>query len=326
MVQVQRALVGASPTREVTALDNLHRALPVPLRAVPMPALLAWSGVGVIAAAVLFSIVMRSPRAIDELEETGALEPTSASTSASASAAPGVATAAPAPAAPRASRAELDAARLAGAEAITQLAQGFPEDPAVIEALFLVQASDKKSFGAAVRSARRLCDLTPDAAAHEDVRRALVTMANGPTETAVIALDLMATELGQRGAEMLFEVASGNVLLSKTKAAALLNDPAVKRHATPALLVANDLRAALPCARKALLGRARSDADARSLPFLKPLTGATCGGGGGGLRGFFGRATGNGGGGECYRCFSPAERVDIQSIISAIEGAPTASP
>ena len=320
VVPLQRAVVGTSPAREGTALDDLHRALPAPLRTVPMPALLAWSGIGAIGVAVLLSIAVRSPSAIEALEEAAALEPTAAlSGAASGSAASGAATATPAPAVATASRAELDAAGLGGAEAIAELAQRFPEDPAVIEALFLAEARDKKSYGAAVRAARRLLDLKPDAAANDEVRRALITIANGPTDTAVVALDLMATELGQRGAEMLFEVASGNVLLSKTKAAALLADPAVKRHATPALIIANELRAALPCARKALLARARTDADARSLPFLKPLVGTACGGGGGGgLRGFFGRAAGNGGG-ECYRCFSPAERADIQSIVTAIE-------
>lgn len=318
VVPLQRAVAGASPGRESTALDDFHRALPAPLRAVPMPALLAWSGIGAIGVAVFLSIAVRSPSAIEALEEAAALEPTAAvSGSASGSAASGAATATPPPTA-TASRAELDAAGMAGVEAIAALAQRFPEDPAVIEALFLAEARDKKSYGAAVRVARRLVDLKPDAAANDEVRRALVTIANGPTDTAVVALDLMATELGQRGAEMLFEVASGNVLLSKTKAAALLADPAVKRHATPALIIANELRASLPCARKALLARARADADARSLPYLKPLTGAACGGGGGGLRGFLGRASGNGGG-ECYRCFSPAERADIQGIVAAIE-------
>jgi hypothetical protein len=327
LAPVQASLVGGSPAREVTALDTLHRALPAPIRVVPMPALLAWSGIGALAAAVMVSIAVRSPRAIEALEDTGALEP-GATTSSSPSADPGVPSAAPRPAVLTASRSELDAARAAGADGLTQLGQRFPDDPAVSQALFLAQAADRKGYGAAVRTARRLLDLKPDAAADDDVRRALVTIANGPTDTAVIALDLMATELGERGAEMLFDVASGSVLLSKTKAAALLNDPAVRRHATPALLVASDLRASLPCARKALLARARSDADARSLPFLKPLTGSTCGGGnGGGLRGLLGRASGNGGGGECYRCFSPAERADIQSIVGAIEArAPSPAP
>jgi hypothetical protein len=316
---VQAALVGGSPERRVTALDSLHRALPAQVRVVPMPALLAWSGVGAIAAAVLCSVAMRSPKAIEALEDVGALEP-SASTPAPRSAAPSAAMVAPKPAAATASKAEIDAARVAGADGVAALALRFPEDPAVSQALFLAQAGDHKSYGAAMRTVRRLLDQAPAAAADEDVRRALVAIANGPTETAVAALDLMATDLGLRGAEMLFEVASGNVLLSKTKAAALLNDPTVRRHATPALLVANDLRASLPCARKVLLSRARADADARALPYLKPLTNTACGGGGGGgLRGFLGRAAGNSGGGECYRCISPAERADIQGIVTAIE-------
>jgi hypothetical protein len=308
-------------------LDRLRAVLPAPLRAVPTPALFGWTGLAAIAALVFFSAAVRSAGAVERLEED---EDTVAEAPSSAPSAAAVVADTPSakPAAPRAPAADLGAARAAGAEALGQLAQRFPEDPAVIKALFLVQAADRKTYSAALRTARRLLDLSPDTAGNADFRAALVAIANGPSDTASVALDVMVSEMGPRGPDLLFEVASGSVLLSKTKAAALLRDPEVKRNASPAVLVAAELLQTLPCARKALLPRARSDGDARALPSLKPLLNTVCGGGGGGgLRGLFGGGGNKKSGGECYRCFSPADREQIQAAVEAIEGrSPDAAP
>jgi hypothetical protein len=312
--------VAASARASVTPLDRLSASLPPPLRRVPLVALLGWAGLGAAAAVVLLSVAVRSAQAVEilEEEETVVAYPTlGGAAKTPASATPSSAPTAPAkPAAARATEAELAAAKAAGGDALAQLAQRFPEDPGVLRALFLAQAADKKSYSVALRTARRLFDALPEAGSDTDVRTALVAIANGPSDTAAVALDLMAGEMGPRGAELLFEVANGSVLLSKTKAAALLKDADVRAKAAPALLVAFDLSDARPCARKAFLGRAKSDGDARSLPFLKPLLTCGGGGGGGGLRNLF---RGGGGGGECLRCFTPADKAEIQGAIDAIE-------
>lgn len=308
----------APPAPNGRALERFFAGLPGPLGRAPIAALLSWAGIFTISAVVLFAVAVRSADAIELLEQDDLAasdagpSDTSPVTSASATAAPEP------PKPPRASKAELDAARLTGADALTQLAQRFPSDASVLRELFLALATDKKSASGALRAARNLFEVAPEAGDDDDVRRALVQIANGPSDTGAVALDLIANEMGARGPELLFEIASSGALQAKLKAASLLNDPEVRKRATPALLIANDLRASLPCARKTLLARAGAEGDARSIPFLKPLVNTACGG-------FFRR------GAECYRCFSPAERAQIQAIIQAIEGkdpkaAPSAEP
>src|SRR6202012_5295005 len=104
---------------------------------------------------------------------------------------------------------------------------------------------------------------------------------------------------------------------AKDHAAAALADPEVMKSASKALLVAEDLRRTLPCARKTLVARARAAGDGRSLPFLRPLVATkNCAGGGlGGLASLFR----GGGGGDCYTCLTPRDRTSIGSAVAAIE-------
>lgn len=307
----------------VTALDRFSSSLPPPLRRVPPAALLSWVGLGAASALVLVSLVVRDASAVSLLEaeegDAGAGVAAAAAVSGApvVSGAPGARSAAAAPVKPHAEAGALEAARQRGAAALGALAERFPEDPAVLKALFLAQAGEKKGSSAALRTARRLLDV--DAAEGDDaeVRAALLGIANGPQDTAAVALDVMAGEMGSRGADLLFEVSTGPNPLSKVKALALLKDADVRRHATPGVLIAADLAHTLGCARKSLLGRAKADGDARSLPYLKPLLNTVCGGGGGGLRGLFG---GGGKSAECYRCFTAADRAAIEEAIGAIEG------
>jgi hypothetical protein len=111
--------------------------------------------------------------------------------------------------------------------------------------------------------------------------------------------------MGSTGPDLLFELVttSTTAKFPKERAAKQLDDPAVRALASPALLIAIDLRAALPCARKPLLPRARDAGDGRSLQYLKlvvPTTGC----------GFFRR-------GDCYDCFG--NRAELKEAIAAIE-------
>jgi hypothetical protein len=298
----------------MTPLEALEGKLPRPLRAVPLSALLAWWGIGAIAAIVLIAASLRSAEAIEALEEDESADagaPVAVVTATASASAP-----APKPGPPRASKAEVDAAKLAGVDALFALAQRFPEDRAVLRALFLMQADEKKQQAAAMRTARHLVEIAPDMANDAEFASTLVALANlGANDISAVALDVMAG-MGAPGAELLFDVASGQAFFAKTRAMQLLHDKEVRGKATPALLVAADLLESRPCARKAHVERAKNDGDARSLPYLKPLVNPACGGGGGKLGGLFGG--GRGGGGECYRCFTPAEKTEIQAAIDAI--------
>jgi eukaryotic-like serine/threonine-protein kinase len=285
-------------------LDHMIATLPAPLRDVPARALLSWLGLLGITAVVLLAVAIRSPKTLDALEDVVTADGGGPHGAHPAGAAKSDDEPPPAPTA--ATTAELDDARAGGLVALGPLAQKFPADPAVLKALMLAHASDKAGYGAAVGVARRLVEVAPKTATDEDVRRVLLLAANGPPDVAAQAFDLIATRLGSAGPDLLFELVTTATTAKypKERAAKQLDDPAVRALATPALLIAVELRAVLPCARKPLLTRARDDGDARSLQYLKqPLANTGCG--------FFRR-------GDCYECFG--NRAELKEAIAAIEG------
>ena len=284
-------------------LDQMIATLPGPLRAVPAPALLSWIGLLGVTAIVLLAVALRSPRTLDALEDSTTPDG-AGSQSAQARDAPKSDDEPPA-APTTASSADLDAARAGGLVALGPLAQKFPADMAVLKALMLAHAADKAGYAAALGVARRLFDVAPKTTTDEDVRRVLLLAANGAPDVAAQAFDLIATRMGSAGPDLLFELATTATTAKspKERAAKQLDDPAVRALASPALLIALELRAALPCARKPLLPRARDAGDARSLQYLKqvaPTTGC----------GFFRR-------GDCYDCFG--NRAELKEAIAAIE-------
>jgi serine/threonine-protein kinase len=305
-VDVRRGSIASSPraTAGEGQLDQMIATLPAPLRDVPARALLSWLGLLGITAVVLFAVALRSPKTLDALEDVASVDGAATPGARAGLAAktdddppPVVVTTASAP--------ELASARLVGLVALGPLAQRFPGDPAVLEALMLAHAADKAGYAAAIGVARRLLDVSPKAATDEDVRRVLLLAANGSPDVAAQAFELIATRMGSAGPDLLFELmtTSATAKYPKERAAKQLDDPAVRALASPALLVALELRAVLPCARKPLLARARDAADARALAYLKPLVATTgCG--------FFRR-------GDCYDCFG--NRAELKETIAAIE-------
>ena len=285
-------------------LDQMIATLPAPLRDVPARALLSWLGLLGITAVVLLAVAVRSPKTLDALEDVAAVN---GGVGIAGAGATGTATSddEPPPAPTTAPSAELDAARVGGLVALGPLAQKFPNDPQVLKALMLAHASDKSGYLAALGVARRLVEVAPTTTTDEDVRRVLLLAANGPPDVAAQAFDLIAARLGSAGPDLLFELATTTATAKypKERATKLLDDPAVRAVASPALLIAIELRAALPCARKPLLARARDAGDARSLAYLKPPMATTgCG--------FFRR-------GDCYECFG--NRAELKEAIAAIE-------
>jgi hypothetical protein len=292
-----------SPVPAQAPLDRVQGALPPALRSVPVQVLLAGSGLLVASVLVLFSVLVRSNRAIEALEDDTVPAGASASPAAAQSASAGVA-------APRVSSSaaptELDAARLGGADSLVVLAQRYPQDARVLEALCVAQARDKKDYAGSLRALRQLLSVAPEKRADTEVHEALIDIANGPPDVAAEAFDMMKTKMGTEGADVLFEllqVASGKY--AKEHVAGALADPEVMKSASRALLVADELRRSLPCARKAFVTRAAADGDGRSLPPLRQMVAANC-------KAFFRGA-------ECYQCFTPQERTAISAAIDAIE-------
>ncbi|UQA55873.1 serine/threonine-protein kinase [Polyangium aurulentum] len=313
-VEMQRAAIGEAAT--IYALN------PVPANPTSMPTarppmmrrgqpltLLAASGLLLIAGLVITAVSLRNKAALDALED--AAQPTpivdagapDVQATAAADAAPAPP---PEPARPnKATPDELEDAQAKGAPALAALAERYGSDPAVLEALVVAYAKEKASYKQAVRTTRKLLEVAPEKATDPDVERAMLMVANGPLDTADGAIELMATNMGSRGPDLLYELvtAPGIGKYPKERAGTLLKDPVVRRLATPALLMANDLRVAAPCSRKDLFDRAKVEGDARTLGLLKPmLVTKGCG--------MFRRS-------DCFACLK--NRAELRATIDAIE-------
>ncbi len=167
---------------------------------------------------------------------------------------------------------ELDAARIGGVDALKALAQRFPEDAAVLQALAVADARDKKG-SAATDVLRHLLEIAPDRSADKDVQAVLIELANGPPEVAPEAFTLLETKMGAAGADILYELRerAGSSKIAKDRAAADLAKPEVLKSASKALRVAEELRSRSVCARKELVPRAAADGDGRALPHLRGM-------------------------------------------------------
>jgi len=292
------------PSPAAAPVDRLQEALPEALRTVPVQALLAGAGLALVFGVVLCSVLLRSSTAIEALEEEDA--PRAGATALAAVGAGPTGTVTAPKVQPSASPTELDAARLGGADALAVLAQRYPEDARVLEALAVAQVRDKKDYGGSLRALRQLLAVAPERRADVEVHQALIEIANGPPEVAAEAFEIMKTRMGSEGANVLFELiplSSGKY--AKEHVGAALTDPEVMKSASKALLVADELRRTLPCARKAFVARAAADGDSRSLGPLRQMIAANC-------KGLFRGA-------ECFQCFSAAERTAIGAAIEAIE-------
>jgi hypothetical protein len=211
---------------------------------------------------------------------------------------------APTEASARAPNVELTAARAKGIPALEQLSHAYPRDPDVLKALLFAYARQRNQL-AAMGAAERLLDSAPRAADDSEVQQAIMIVANGAPAASAEALRLLSTKMGGRGLDLLYDLLTAPRIgkLLKDRAAELLRNPDVRASATPALLIALDLRNAMPCGRKPLLGRAREDGDVRALAFLKPLTSTSgCG--------IFRKS-------DCFECLEP--RKELYDTVAVIQ-------
>jgi len=271
--------------------------------------LLAGAGLVSVVGIVVLAIMLRGTGPIDALEQSVSVaEPSDAGADADAAVVVTASTAVPTqepPSAPKQVTVEqIEAAKKEGPSAVAALAERHGDDPAVLEALVVVYTRDKTNYGKAMTAVRKLLAIAPDSARDPDIKQALLMVANGPVDVSATALDIMAMEMGTRGPELLYELLSAQGLgkFPKDRASKLLKDPKVAKLAGPALLVANDLRAASGCDRKKLFKRAAKEGDERALGHLKPLL-ATKGCS-------WHRQT------DCFACLG--DRKDLRATIDAI--------
>ena len=140
---------------------------------------------------------------------------------------------------------------------------------------------------AAIREAQLWLEADPKAAAdprlQEDLRGLAAGHEGGSPARRVAAEDeeaaiaLLEASMGTFGPDVLYDLAYGAHPAPGPRAHSALTKPQARDHASPALLVTLDLRAASGCdARRALLERARQMGDARTVAILrtyKPTSG-----------------------------------------------------
>jgi serine/threonine-protein kinase len=162
-----------------------------------------------------------------------------------------------------------------GAYALLELRGRYPRDPAVLEPLALALAKDPKGEGQALKVLDTLYEVAPHKVLDEQLTAIVVRAAQAQTETAPHALDLMATRMGVRGADLLYELLVNQPAL---KVAVRERLDALKRKPglSPELDIAYELRTARECKdRLPLLDRAVTLGDARSFAVLKMLSSKT---------------------------------------------------
>lgn len=167
---------------------------------------------------------------------------------------------------------ELAEAVSKGVEGLLPLAERFPRDPAVLKPLVLAFASRATGLADAMEITRRLLQVAPEESRDPDLRYLVKKGAATPGEASRLAFDLMTQHMGSTGPDLLYELYIGNPKVSK-RAQALLESEAVKQKASPALLVAYDLRKTESCSgRVKYLARAAELGDERSVAVLAPLS------------------------------------------------------
>jgi serine/threonine-protein kinase len=172
----------------------------------------------------------------------------------------------------RAPAQELAEAASKGVDGLLPLAERFPRDPAVLKPLVLAFASRATGLADAMAVTKRLLQVAPEESRDQDLRFLVKKGAASPGEASRLAFELMSTQMGSTGPDLLYELYIGSPKASK-RAQELLELDAIKQKASPALLVAYDLRKTDSCAgRVKFLARAAELGDDRSVAVLAPLS------------------------------------------------------
>jgi serine/threonine protein kinase len=166
---------------------------------------------------------------------------------------------------------ELAKAVAVGVDGLLPLSESCPKDPRVLEPLLLAFASRTTGLADAMVTAERLLEVAPEKRDSENLGVIVMRAAKTPGNASERALSLMQNQLGEGGADLLYQLFKAGGTTAQ-KAEALLSTRAVKAHLSPALRVLLELEAAETCEdRLPLLGRAAALGDHRSASLLIPL-------------------------------------------------------
>jgi serine/threonine-protein kinase len=260
----------------VRGFERGRRRLPPPVRdvlgRVPTPALLlatVLTALGAIAVSISLALSL--------LHALGAKPLPSPSAALSASAAP--VESAPVAPVPTASESALQDAQKAGLSALEALAERFPRDSRL--ALQIARAAlAAKDYVKAVGAVGRTLNLDPSLSEDKQIASILFQTAQvRPASDASFAL--LFGPMGAHGPDVVYDLAATEVvkLWVRTRADTWLRSPDFAKVASPALSIAVALRFATNCPqRAALLARAKSDGDVRTLGYLNQYRATTgCG-------------------------------------------------
>lgn len=170
-----------------------------------------------------------------------------------------------------ASDAELARAMALGVDGLLPLSEEYPEDPRVLEPLFLAFASRATGLADAMVTAKRLLRVAPEKRDSETLGLIVLRAAKTTGSASDLALELMKGGLGSAGVDLLYQLEkSGSKAAVRAKEALATKE--VREMASPALRVLIELTEAKSCeARLPLLDRAKTLGDERTVSLLAPL-------------------------------------------------------
>jgi len=203
-----------------------------------------------------------------------------------------------------------------GSAGLLPLLAKYPDDPAVLRAIALAYANEKK-LELAIEHTKRLFAIAPAAVNDPKIRMVVLKAANSTEDASAPAFAMMSNDMGLVGPDLMYDLLTAPGVGPRPKEQAKAALAKAYKAASPALRIALDLRAASQCDRKALADRAKTEGDARSLHYLKPLL-PTNSCRTGGLGGLFASST------DCHPCLG--NRAEIREAIAGIERRMSAVP
>lgn len=220
-----------------------------------------WAG----AAALVFAVGAMCVAALFTALVTRSSAPPAASASATASAPEPPPPSEPAPeaSAPPLPKSQLEKARAGDVQAIAEIEKKPAAERSVEESVALMMGNVAAERKELAEMGKALAGKEPD---KEQIDR--LQKASRDSALAADAIHVMATMAGPTGPDLLYEVWTGTPRRTSATelAEALLSNPKIREKASPALLVALDLRAAETCEDSAkVLPRAEENGDRRSL-------------------------------------------------------------
>jgi eukaryotic-like serine/threonine-protein kinase len=269
-------------------IDKRRQAWPRPLRRVTTP-VLALATLGVAGSVVVFGAlavlssghrgsrpeVRRSDAVPTSTAQPASVEDTPTRASQVVTTAHPVSSAAPevpsvSQPGERATEVELSLARAAGVQGLRRLAAKVPSDASVVVELAKAQFGGGDSVGA-VGSVAQALAVEPRLSRSAEVASLLWKTAQ-KRESSEATFTLLEGPMGERGADILFDLETTEGIRREVRARALsfFEQRRYVGRASPALAVLIDFRNATTCEERArLLERVDADADARIIPLLR---------------------------------------------------------